>query len=283
MPTPTFGDLNKKASDLFKKKFDYDNVVKIKRTTASGLKVESTMKSTKGLVGSVKGTFKDKDFGEVEFQASTKDIFNGKLKLTTLLDGLTVTLKTQLGQKKPTDPEFTFNVCNKYVLDDLTATLDVNFGDYGDAIKPSAKVGAVYAIDGVSLGASVDIKKAGDDFKADINAAFEVAEADFTLGLATSKGPGLVGSIYQKVSSSHFRSIKFEFPSNTATFATQYGIDADTTVKASLSTAGVVQTALETVLANPAAKLNFATSYATTNGLDLSVQKYGVGVSLGDF
>jgi hypothetical protein len=283
MSVPTYGDLLKNASDLLKKKFDTDYKVTFKRSTACGLKIENSATSTSsGLKGNLKGTFKDKELGEVEFTAATTDLFTGQLKLTNLLDGLKATIKTTLGKKKDTDADFSVQLKTDYSQDNVTGRLDVVVGEYGEDRKVDFTASVVGGSDGINFGAQATSQYT-DKFSSPVfDFGMSLVENDFTLGVQTlSKKDSIQGSIFQKLANGK-RAIDFVYPANVATFANEYNLDGSTTLKSSISTSGAIQTAVEHTLSNPALKFNVATKFETTTGLDLAVQSHGVGITVGD-
>ena len=85
-------------NDLFKKKFDYENTVTVKRSTASGLKIETVGKQVvndkkTSLGGSVKLSYKEKGLGEFEASNNHAGNLTGKAKFTNLADGVVATLE----------------------------------------------------------------------------------------------------------------------------------------------------------------------------------------------
>jgi hypothetical protein len=290
-----YGDLGKQYKDLLKNDFDYDNCLKVKRKTACGLKFDSTAKHKKKLEGSLKASFKDAELGDMEFQASTSNKFNMKLKLSELADGLKSTIKAQLGGKVG-DIKTDFSVTNTfdYSQENFTGSLETTLNERGDAWTGNIVGSVVVGTDGVSLGATFSTDVTSDmkmkEGSSDYNVAFELAEEDFTLGLATEsskKGePVFKASWHHNVSKDCVNAVLFENNdstdvTNTMTLCTKYAVDDVTDLKVKASTAGIIDTAITYTLGNPSAKLNFATQFKTSTGTDWTFGKFGLGITLG--
>jgi len=284
-----FADLGKQVKDLLSDDFKYDNKLVIKRTTASGLKLQSTTTAkNSGLKGAFKGTVKDKSLGELEVQGDTSNIFSAKLKLTKLAPGVKTTVKVTSGAKKEGDATFSSSVTADYSQDNFSSTLDLCLKEKAEGYSGAISGSAVVGFEGVSVGitgnAKVDNKFAVTPFLP--NMAFEIAEDDFSFGLATEtldNDVGLRAKFFQKVNGDTQRGLLFSSPENLLTVASKYNLDSSTTLKTSVCTNGIVQAAVKHTLFNPKMQLNLSTQFKTTNGLDLTAQKYGLGVTLGDF
>lgn len=280
-----YGDFGKNANDLLDDDFNFGNKLTIKRKTASGLKVDTAISvKNGGLAGKVKTVLKDKEIGEVELTADTSASFNFKAKLTQLGEGIKATIK---GSVK--DKDFSGGVTADYSQESFAGTVNVGLKDAKEVLSGSVGAAAVIGFDGVSLGAQAK-SKVDNKFafsSPDVNMAFQIAEDDFTFGLSTetlAQGEvGLRAKFHQTINSSTERALLFQSSENVLTFATKYALDDVTTMKHSVSTTGVLQTAITHKLANPAAKINLATQFKTTNGFDLTATKYGLGITLGDF
>jgi len=279
---PKYGDLGKVVNDLLNDDFSYKNKLTIKRKTASGLKVDtSTTFKGKGYSGQVKAVYKDKSIGELELVGSTTNEFTSKLKLSKLAEGVKATVKAALkGGKK------SFGTTVNYAQENFAATVDLGLKDDKTG---AVTVGAVVGFEGVSLGGQLK-SKVSDTFafgSPQLNMAFQIAEDDFSFGLATEhledNATGLLAKFHQSVSKTSERALLFAFPANTLTLVNKYALDDVTTLKTSVTTDGTVKTALKHTLAQPKVQLKLATEFATTNGFDLTAKKYGLGVTLGDF
>lgn len=245
-----------------------------------------------GLAGAVKGTYKAADIGEFEVTGNTSEDFSASLKFTNLGNGIGAKTKVSLG-KKNDKKVLKINQTVDYSQDYFSASGDFTLKEeiQGTEGKFSGvvKVGAVIGSDGVWLGGlgTTNVASDGKFSTPDLDLHFELREKDFTVGLSCESAEDgsakLLGKFYQDVSSDLQRGLVFDWHSRSLTFASKYALADDTTVKTSISTEGIIQTALTHTLSNPKAKVNVATEFHTTNGFDLSVKRHGIGVTLGDF
>jgi len=276
-----YADLGKAAKDLLKKKFDLKNTLKVTRTTADGLKVETVATSKDSLSGKVTGTFKEKGFGEVEFSADTSSVFNGKLKLTSLVEGATVTLKTQVAKVFSTTAEVLYKAPS--VTGSVAATLTEN----GKVYDKSFVASVVFGYEDFTAGAQVKsvAPKEGDEAEAGPAFAYEGAisyVAKDSVITGTANGTGDLGvSFFHKVCPGYKAATTFQYPSKVLTLASEFALDKDTIAKGSVSTKGIVKSAVEHTLSNPALKINLAAEATTTNGFDITTTKTGLGLTLG--
>lgn len=288
-----YSNFGKTVKDLCSDDFTYKNSLTVKHKTACGMTVQSqaTVKGN-GFDGAFKLKCKNKQIGDMEFNGSTKDVFSAKVKLAEFAQGVKATLKATLGGKKPSDPHFSLVKTLDYSTEHVAVSLETTANEKDSELSGKVKVSGVFGFDGVSLGGecSTNFSNKFDLSNKDFKMAFEIAEDDFSFGLATgtdsAKNLCLTGSFFQQVAKGHSRGIKFvnsENSTNILTLVTKYDLDNSTSLKTSVSTEGVVQNALTHTLSNPSAKLNLATKFKTSNGFDWSAQEYGLGVTLGDF
>lgn len=282
---PQFKDFGKGLNDLFKKKFDYENTVTIKRSTASGLKIETVGKQVvndkkTSLGGSVKLSYKEKGLGEFEASNNHAGNLTGKAKFTNLADGVVATLESTLNSK------FKASAQVDYTQDHVAASAKVQLAEGADAHVTSGTVAGVVGYEGISLGAALNFSNAGGKFGSpDVQMGFNFAENDFQFALTTENskaGPVVRAKFFQQVNATLQSGFQFD-SDNTVTLGFQNQLDKDTLLKTTISTSGVINTALNYTLANPSAQVNLATQFNTTNGLDWAAGKHGVGITLGDF
>lgn len=282
---PQFKDFGKGLNDLFKKKFDYANTVTVKRTAANGVKIETVgkqevNKDVTSLGGSVKLTYKEKGLGEFEVSNNTKGNLKGKAKFTNITDGVVATLESNLNQK------FKVSAQVDYTQDHFATSAKAELAEGKDAHVTSGSVAAVGGFEGISLGASLAFtNKSGSFGSPDMQMGFNFAEDDFQFSLITENsegGPVVRAKFFQQVNSTLQSGFQFD-SDNSVTLGFQNKLDKDTILKTKFSTSGAIHTAINYTLANPSAQINVATQFKTTNGLDWSPAKYGVGITLGDF
>lgn len=277
---PQFKDFGKNLNDLFKKKYDYSNTVTIKRSTDSGLKVETKAQSAdNALSGSVKLSYKEKGLGDFEATNTSGGDLKGKAKFTDLADGVVATLETAMNSG------FSAGVTVDYTQDHFAGSANLNIKEVEDAKEGDASVswaGSVTAAagwEGISLGGKVNYG-AGDKAPT-YDMGFNFAEDDFQFSLVTADST-VTARFFQQVSKNLQSGFKFD-SNNTVTVGIQNKLDSATTLKASINTQGVVNTALNYTLANPSCQVNVASQFQTAGGLSWTSKKYGLGLTLGDF
>jgi len=295
---PFYADLGKSSKDLLTKKFDYANQMVIKRTSACGLKIETTVQSEKSLTGSVKLTYKQKG-QEYEASQSTAGDLTGKVKFTDLSPGVVLTIDPTIAnaQKLKTTVDYSQDNFSASAVLDVTAVpafeKDVTVEKDGKkevvkekvplSFKSANSVSAVVGFDGISLGAKVAFDNAF--VNPDMNMAFNYGEKDFQFTVATETrkdGPAIVGKFFQQVNSNLQSGFSFESPENKLTLASQLNLDSATIFKNTLSTDGIVNASIQHTLANPKVQVNLAGQFKTANFREFTSQKYGLGFTLGD-
>jgi len=271
---PFFADLGKSASDLFKKKFDYSNTVATKNKTLSGLVFTTTgdLSTPNGIAGTIKVNHSDKKYGKTEAEISTAGSAKGKVTLDTLLDGTVVHVSAN---NKPSG-----TVTAEYRQDFFAGTASYETSFFN---KNKLNGSGVIGFDGLSVGGSVTFDLMGGSDVEDYNVGAQYATRDYTAAIRTeNKGEFITGSYFLQVSPVH--QIGASLNSNlVGQLATEYRVDARTSVKARADTNGVVDTAVEHRLANPKVLINFASQFQAGKNLTLAPSKFGVGLTFGDY
>jgi len=296
---PIFGDLGKSAGDLFKKKFDpkkdFVHVVKTTNKTASGLVFTTggEFDAANNLTGNLKVAYKKETFGEATGELSTGGPAKVELKLKKLQPGLTVTLT---GDTAPAfaaaDPKNKFTSTTakasvQYARDFFagTAAVETGFGAV-NVLTGSGVIG----FEGLSVGGEIkyDTNKSSD--VEDYNVGAEYTDKDFTATLKTAKfGNDLTGSYIHKVSGDLQVAGQFntkldgKLDDASAGLASEYKVDANTTVKLRGDTKKVVALAVEHRLANPRLAVGFASSWSLTGFSAPNPKDFGVSLNFGDY
>jgi hypothetical protein len=275
---PLFGKLGKDCGDLLKKKYDFKNSVTSKYATSQGvpLNFEINGDITKDLSGSLKTTYKDKSFGEIEGSVGTVGKLGGSIKLDKLVDGLSVTTKGS------TCPDMEGSIAAEYRMDNLSASAELALP------KSSLVASGVIGTAGLSFGFKTKACLQTSAFK-DFDVACQYEQADFVFTAASEKKGDLVtASLYHTVSKSQAVGAKITCSplaeaskQISMTVGCQHKLDADTTLKAKLDSAGVLCTALEHSLMGPNLKVNFAAQFNYTGKNTLTADKFGVGLTFG--
>jgi len=286
---PQYGDFGKAYNDLATKQMkdeDYVTKLTIKRTAAHGLKIETSATSATGIEGALKMSYKcPKTKNEFEVSDNTNGKLKAKAKITDLADGVVVTVEP--AQDKGL---FAVKATVDYQQDRFCGSAELNVNETQD--KETKKrsqthnmaLSGVVGMDGISVGAKLNFEGSKCS---DYNMAFNFAEDDFQFTLITEttkeKKPVVRAKFFQQVNADLQSGFQYDSPSNVVTLAFQKKLDAVTTVKAAVTTEGLVNTALQHTLSNPRAQLNLAAQFKTVNGLSLSAaEKYGINWTVGD-
>jgi len=299
---PTFANLAKSFTDLWKKKFDFDNVVKIVNKTDFGLTL--TTKGTFGkadIAGNVKGEYKDKSFGEAEGEVDTrsgkvwgKAIF-GKLvpntKITTS-GGFDPTSKCALVKESwsvKTEAEYRYG--NK-----SATTASVLLGESNNNVAAVIEAAEVIGFDGVSVGGQIKIRPDQAEPVQDYNVGAQWEKKNFTASLTSEfQGDVIRASWFHTVSPSfvlgaeivsdeYDRLAKPEDPRRRVlNVVSQYQLDVDTVTKFRANQHGEVAAVVEHRLQNPKVQISAAAQYKVKGTSSFVADKFGLTVSLGDF
>jgi len=277
MAPPQFKNLGKATKDLFKKGYDYKNEVKVV-SNANGVKIESGGYQAKGLVGYTKANWKDAHFGDLELELHSSGVAKKQCKLNNVAEGVNVTVAGSCCGKMSLE--------STYEQDMVAATFSAahNLGKGSTDLSMSA----VFGLDGVSVGGTVDLSAANMGSPSDYNLGAQYCQKDLTASVVSSnKGENITASYYQKLSSSMQLGasmlVKPEAGTRLFTFGTNYTLDSATTVKAMANSSGIVSSSVTHTLANPAMKLCVSAQFDALSSNCFSAQKMGVSVNLGDF
>jgi hypothetical protein len=290
---PIFGDLGKSASNLFKKKFDdkkdFKNVIKTTNKTASGLTFTTggTFDSKNNLTGDLKAEYK-KDNVEVVGDLSTAGPAKVDIKVKKLQPGLTLQLVGDTGAAFNPGKFSTATVKGavEYSRDFFAGTASAESA-FGSNLLLSGS--GVIGFEGLSVGgeAQVDANKISD--VEDYNLGAQYDDKDFTATLKTAKfANDLTGSYVHKVNSDlqvagQFNTKLDGTDDRSAGLASEYKVDANTTVKLRGNTKKVVAVAVEHRLANPRLALGFASSWNLVGFSAPNPKDFGISLNFGDF
>lgn len=270
-----YKDFGKSGKDLLGKKYDFKYELKATNKAAGGLTIEAVGNEGKsGLAGSTKVTYKDSSFGEAEANFASSGANCGKVKLSQLMDGTTVTVSTDANLKSKLEVD--------YKLDALALSCDVN-SCLKSAVQASADV-----YDGLVAGVKAELDFSnGADLK-DWNYGFQYGYSkDVTFACVTSKGRSMAGlSAFHRLSGDDSYAIGYNMSLDSyighLTVGIEKKLDSATAVKAKLDSCGVLSTAIEHKMSDPRVKVNVAAQFDATSP-DLTTQKFGVGLAIGDY
>jgi hypothetical protein len=273
MAPPVFGKLGSKVKDLFTKKYDYSNEIKVTSKADPALTLEACGSDAgkEGLQGKTTFTYKSSDFGEAELNVATDAAVNGKVKFDKFQDGLDVTVSGCCAKMAPT-------VEVNHKTDAMSSVLKFKT----DGAKHNLDVSTVYKHDAFAVGVSASTADFGS--LSDYNAGVEYSAGDISVTAVSSKCASTVQlSFLQRWTKSLVWGARMNVlpECNNISIGCENQLDDSTIVKAAVTTEGVVSTAVEHVLADPKFKMNLAAEFDTNNGM--TAQKFGVGLSFGDF
>jgi len=281
---PLFGKLGTAASDLFKKKYDFQNVVQQKHKTKSGLVFTSGAELGNGITGSLKLNYKQSS-GEAEGEIHTNGNGKGSMKFKKLADGVVATVSTD-AKNKDWGNTSTGKAVVDYQQDFFSgsAAVETSFFDRTQLVGSG-----VIGFDGLSVGAEVkfDVKHVND--VDDYNVGAEYTQPDYTATIKTAKrGEELTASYFHKVSGD--QQVGAQFLTRIAggdekvlTLGTEYKVDESTTIKLKGDTKGDVAAALQHDLKSPAVRFALSSLFDARSPSALTAKKFGLGITFGDY
>lgn len=274
---PFFKDLGKKASDLFRNDFDLGHQLKSKHTTPQGVGLETTIDGVVPQKASLKTTYKCKVYGKAEVNLDSAGAFKAKGTLDKLYKGLKVNLEgSAKGAKKATKVEGQFS------QDFLAVSASVSGLGVAD---PTADASVSIGSDGLSVGVAGSLDKSCA--LANKNVGVEFVQGNFVAAVTTSNSMKTISaSFYNKVSADYQFGVRFtdkEGASKNMELASQYELDADTTIKSKFTLpTNQLLLGVQHKLANPKLKFGLVQSYSFGEG-QLKCDNFGVQVSMGEF
>jgi len=289
---PVFGKFAKKAKDLFKKKYDYDNKIVTKhKTKTAGLTLEASGVVATPIAGAFKGKYKDKKYGEAEAEVSTAGKLYGTAKFDQLAKGLEVNFSggvDPLAKKKGANDRLSAEYAQEYFS--TSGSVDVNMGDTTTAVLDGT---AAVGFEGLSVGAqfSFDVSQAVQKF-ADFNLGAEYTRDDVSLTLTTErKGDVIHGFYHHQINRNYQVGAQFDYAprsevaskKHVLTIGTEYQLDVDTVVKAKANSNGLIETAIQHNLQNPSVQVGLAASFNRKSADCLQAQQFGITLTCGDY
>jgi len=299
--TPLYANLGKQFRDLYKKKYDFDNALKIASKTNFGLTLTTTAKIYKDQIsGATKAQYVDRAWGEVqgEVDAGTGKLW-GKVVLTKLLrnakfifnGGLDPTSKDALvkdGHSVKGEVE--------YVKDAIAASGSVLLGDEGKGLSAVTEGSVVVGFDGLSVGgqAKLNLHHPSNPLQ-DYNVGAQYERKDFVATLLTEyQGDVIRLSWFHRVSRDQNLGVelisddfdKLAKPSDprrrVVAVATDYQVDPATLIKARANNYGEVAAVVEHRLSNPNVLVGAAAQFKASGSSKFAPEKFGVTVTLGE-
>jgi len=220
--------------------------------------------------------------------------------LQKLLEGSKLTLGGGLlGAKKLGDRNFlSAKAALEHSQDFFTANASVVVGEEGTkdgvALVSHATVAGTVGFDGLSVGGELKVKVDNDHQLEDHNVALQYQHGDLTASLNTEKKGDVIraATVYNPISnysigleyvSDEFDNLPTQPHKKLLNVVTQYDVDAYTTTKFRWSNSGDLGFALEHRLRNPHVAVLFSSAFKTKGTSDFRADKYGVGLTFGDY
>lgn len=276
---PQFKDFGKKVSDLLKKGYDFKNEFKVVNKS-SNVTIETSASHNKNLAGNCKITHTDKSLGgtcevNVSSAGSASDT-NAKLTFDKLIPSGKLSVS---GNAAPSA-----TVETTYAKDFFAGTFNLSSNLAG---KHSANASGALGFDNVAVGGAAAFCCTSGTVK-NYNVGAEYSAKDLTASMVTSnKTEDITTSFFQKLSSSFAvgtrLNIEGEAGSRTLAVGSDYVLDKSTNVKTSFDSNGIVNVNVCHILANPAAKVNVAAQFDALSSDVFKANKFGIGVTVGDF
>lgn len=271
---PTFANHGKAAKDLLSKKYSFDRSLALKSVARNGIEVETKgFQQASGLGGSVKGKYRDGDYGLFESTLSTEGstVYSWE---TDRLHGGGLKVKLSGDEQPKGTAEFT------YAKDSIATTLAVDASGKSTSVTAAAVVG----FDGISVGGQV-VYDVSDQNVTDYNAAAEYAQTDFTVTARTSnRADDVAISYYHNASPRLTLGGKFTYNFSSGerglVAGGEYQVDQSVLVKAKADNAGTVTTMVEHKLRNPDVAVRLTTEF-DANTYSTTPEKFGLALVFG--
>jgi len=298
---PTYGNIGKSFKDLWSKKFDFKNYLKTVHKTPLGLTLTTTTTfEPTSSNGNANVKYVDNSWGDVEAELDTT---SGKAyattNLTKLLTGSKVTLSGGLlGSKKPGDRNFlSAKGAVEYSQDYFTVNASAVVGEEGGkdpGLVSHLTAAGTIGFDGLSVGGELKVKADSDRQLEDHNVGAQYQSGDFTGTLLTEKrGDVIRASTFYKWSrevtvgaefiSDELDNLPTQPLRKILNVVVQEEVDANTTAKLRWSNSDDLGLAVEHRLANPKLSLLFSASFKTKGHANFRADKFGVGLTFGDY
>jgi len=286
---------------LFKKKFDdkkdFNYTVVVKNKTASGLVFNTegafNPKKDNALSATLKATYKP-SWGDAEASLQTTGPSKAEFKFKKLTKGLTVIVTADtapvfaaVNPKKPAKfKDLAVKLAAEYSQEFFAGTASVE-----TAFAESTLLGGsgVIGFDGLSVGASVQFDTKSISSVDDYNVGAQYDGGDFTVTAKTAdRGENLDLSYLQKVDKdvtvSGVLSAKLDGSSERSfALATEYKVDANTTLKFKGKTDKTITIAAEQRLANPRVQVGVASSWGIVGFSAPNPKDFGFTLTFGDY
>jgi len=284
---PYYSKLGKSVADLFKKKFEIKNELKVINKSQNGVTLESSFGGDTSMNGVVKGTYA-KAGNEFEGTFKTVGEVNAKIVAKKLTPGLEASLS---GESKKSLIKLEAKYAQPFYATawDLSHTLD----NQKTLLNGSLTIG----FDGLSVGVNGQVEPmSSENVITNYNCGAEYTQDDLTVSLFTEKkGSVIVASYYQNISGDCNLGAQLKMDPDVVndemsdekhvlTVGVDYKLDSVTDVALKGDTSGVVGANIRHVLSNPSLKLDIGASFDTKKTTNvLAANKFGIACTFGDF
>jgi hypothetical protein len=283
-----YNNIGKKYKDLWKKKYDFKNQIKVNQKYAPSvdstliLSTSGTLKSD-GVVGTQTVKYKDLSFGTVEGEADTEGKLWAKSEFNKFHKGTKATLSggfDPLSKDPVVKESWSVKVEGEHVQDIFTVTGAVTVGEQKEIVFTAAASASVTYQD-ATVGGEVQVDHTQN--LSDYNVGAQYTYRQGTAAVVTEKK----GEVF-KASGVYEFSPKFvggvevvhEEKRTSLNFASEYRVDALSTLKLK-SSPGEIAGAVEHRLLNPLLTVNVSALWKT-KGTQLKVDKVGVALTFGE-
>lgn len=273
---PSFNDLNKRAKDLFSKKYDFKNELKNVRKASNGITLEHGANTSKGLDTYIKGTYKNKTLtAECEIHSEAgPSATKAKVKFPGVVQGADISVSCN--SASDADIEIA------YKRDRLNKVVNIKHGSKGTCLHIAA---AVAVADGLNAGGAVVVDIDGGALK-DSSAAIELTRGQLQAGAKATKSFSFFDitahyKLQSDLSIGAGASINISDPSPSLQFGLDHKFNSNCDVKARIGSSGLLAAAIEHRLADPAVKVGLSAEFDVAN--NFAGKKFGVGATFGDY
>jgi hypothetical protein len=289
---PLFANFGKQYKDLWKKKFDFDNIVKVTTKAPHGWTVATSAKIHKDVLhGVAKANFNYPAYGDGEIEADTGvGKLWGKITLGKLVPkakfifsgGLDPCSKDALVKRGPSvKAEAEYLISPSYGV-----SAGLLIAPHGNKIDGEVELTGSAGADGASVGGQF---KAPVDALANyhVNFGAQYDYKGFTLSLLTEKQTDIIKlSWFHKASRSHALGVELVSDESkdakrprVMSFASEYQVDVDTLVKFRANNYGELATVVEHQIYGPSLTVAAAVEFIAKGSSSLRSDKFGVSVA----
>jgi len=291
---PFFGSIGKGFKDLWKKKFDFKNVVKHVSKTSEGVTITTTgTLEPDHIVGNAVVKYTDKSWGEVESEIdSGSGKLYGKSTFSKLADGTKVVLGGGFdpsSSDKLVKESWSFKGEVEHTREAVSGGLSLTVGEEKrekeTAVASNVTAHATIGYEGLSVGGQFQFKIDQTQSLQDYNIGIQWEKPTFVGALLTEKQGEVVKASYLHKASKDYTvggEVVLDDTKKVLNFAAEFNQSPSVTYKFRGSNTGDVAAALEQRLSNPQVSLLYSASFKVKGYGNPKVDKFGLGITLGE-